>query len=136
MADEAKKAEEKEAAVTQDMIDAGKHYKETIEYMGQEFTPHRLSIGEKIKLGVLRARKLQAIPEEAVDEHTSQLCYAAAWLDISLDPKDNPDWKGSDKIYDEKYLFGLQDACWTAVEKKFFRSPAKADAPAASGSQG
>jgi len=109
--------------VTNEMIDAGKFFKKTVEYQGVEFIPHRLSIGEKIQVGVLQSRKLMGM---VTDEYTSALANMAAWLDITLRREDNPEWQGADKIFNDDYLIGLYNICWEAVEKPFFRAlPAK-----------
>ena len=115
--------EKKAEPVTNEMIDAGKFFKKTVEYQGAEFIPHRLSIGEKIQVGVLQSRKQMGM---VTDEYTTALSNMSAWLDITLRREDNPEWMGSDKIFNDDYLIGLYNACWEAVERPFFRAlPAK-----------
>lgn len=105
--------------VTAQMINAGKFYKKTVELGGKQYVAHRLSIEEKIKVGVLTSQRTN---EMKVDDMTYNLAYAASWLDVSLNSEDNPDWQGSPIIYDTSFLMDLYHACWNAVEKPFFRS--------------
>jgi hypothetical protein len=108
-----------ENTVTNQKIDAGKMFKKTIIFQDREFTPHRLSIGDKIKVGVLSA---QRSAEMKLDVVADNLAYISAWLDVALDKKDNPEWEGALNIYDEEFIIDLYETCHDAVEKPFFRS--------------
>lgn len=105
-------------------IEAGKAFKKTIKFNGEEFTPHRLSIGEKREMAVLKADRSG---EKKLTDYEENLVYATCWLDIALrDTRTGkwnaPDWwTGAENCYDEQYIIRLHNACWEATEKPFFR---------------
>jgi len=124
--EEQKKAEQQEVKDLGNMekIDAGRSFKKTIKFEGEEFSPHRLSIGEKREVAVLKADRTN---EKKLTDFEENLVYASCWLDVALrDPKTGkwtaPDWwNGAENCYDEQYMIKLHNACWEAVEKPFFR---------------
>ena len=120
---------EKDKDVTKEMLCAGKMYKQSVNVGGKEYVVHRLSIEEKIKVGV---RTAQRTNEVKVDDMTYNLAYAASWLDVALgpvglDPAENTDWHGSAQVFDTSFLMELYQKCWDAVEKPFFRSKSAGD---------
>lgn len=113
-----KKVVKSQTEETIEAIEAGSSHKKVIQFGNDTFTAHRLSIGEKHKVAVLKAQRLQGM---AVDQSADVLAYMSAWCDVALDPKDNPGWKGSLRVYSDEYLIGLYNKIWEAVEKPFFR---------------
>jgi hypothetical protein len=111
--------------VQEQKLDAGKYYKQEIDFQGEKFTPHRLSIGEKRQVAVLKSQRTQ---ELKLDLGDNNMAYFACWLDVALkDPKTGtwnaPDsWNGAEAVYDDLYIIKLYNACWEAVEGKFFRT--------------
>ena len=119
-----KTKEQTEMEKVQEKIEQGRFFKKEITFQDEQFTPHRLSIGEKRQVAVLKAERTKELNLRPIED---DMVYMACWLDVALkDPKTGEWnapvwWTGAESVYSDEYLIKLYSDCFEVAERPFFR---------------